>query len=452
MNFGFASVIPIILCFALVILLKNPYIGIAGGILSGIILILMKTGEFILGSCVLEVLQSSATMKTTLFVLLVGALVGAMEGSGGIRGLVLWLDKKKINIRSKVGVQLFTMLIGMLMFVDGTSSMATTSVIGKPLFEKAGIRKEKLALIVNSTASPIAWLIPFGGAGALTTGLLSQIDGYQSVAFQTVVRAIPFQFYTILLLALLFLSIILKFEIGPLSKLPPEKSRIADDQETQRDGRARDMILPLAVLLISIAVILAVTGKGNIMQGNSGDAVFYGGIAALIFTLILYAVTGTAGFKKTIRWYGKGAGSLLMITFLLFMAYIFSGILGKIGTAEYLIGLFDTVPASLLPVLTLLLSALIAYCTGTSGGTVAIMTGIIVPMAILENVSVPLVVGAIISGGVFGDQNSVISDSVILTSSMTGVDAVTHVRTQMPYCLIALGIAAVLYFVAGIVM
>ncbi|MGI5989902.1 MAG: Na+/H+ antiporter NhaC family protein [Lachnospiraceae bacterium] len=452
MNFGFASLIPIIICFAIVIIFKNPYIGIAGGIVAGTLLIFFLSHDFVLGSSVLEVLQSSPTMKTTLFVLIVGALIGAMEHSGGINGLVAWLDKKKINIHSKVGVQLFTMLIGMLMFVDGTSSMATTSVVGKPLFEKAGIRKEKLALIVNSTASPIAWLIPFGGAGALTSGLLSQIDEIGDTSFQTVVRAIPFQFYTLLLLVLLFLSIVLKFEIGPLAKLPPVESQSTSEEKSQIKGRARDMLLPLAVLLGGIALILAVTGQGNIMQGDSGSAVFYSGIVALIFTLIFYAASGTASVRDTVRWYGKGAGSLLAITFLLFMAYIFSNILGKIGTAEYLVGLFDTVPAALLPLLTLLVSALIAYCTGTSGGTVAIMTGLIVPMALLQGVSVPLVVGAIISGGVFGDQNSVISDSVILTSSMTGVDAVTHVRTQMPYCLIALGAAAVLYLIFGMVM
>lgn len=452
MDYGFLSVIPILVCFTVIIAFKNAFLAIGSGIVTALVVVFIGSREMVLFDTLFEVFSSVSTVKTTLFILIVGALVFSMEKSGGIHGMISYLERKNLNIKSKVGVQLFSMLIGILMFVDATSSMAMVAIVGKPLFQKAQIKTEKLALIVNSTASPIAWFIPFGGAGALTAGLLSQNEQIGSNAFSYVIKAMPFQFYTIILLLLLATSIIFKFEIGAIKKIPFENTKIDTGSSNEKSGKPIYMILPIALLFVGIALILLVTGNGNIMNGDSSSAVFYSGLLSLLITLVYFKTRKVASVKQSLIWYYEGAKSMFVVTLLLVVAFIFSNLLGKAGTAQYLVSLFDVVSPKLLPLITLLLASIIAFSTGTSGGTVAVVTSLIIPMALIQGSSIPLVIGAVISGSVFGDQNSVISDSVILTSSLTGVNSIKHVKTQLPYTLIALFISAILYLIFGFIL
>lgn len=449
MNFGIVSVLPIFVCLAMIFIFRNAFYAIGAGALTALLIIVAQTGRFVLPQALTEVITSSSTLKTIGFILLVGALVSAMDKSGGVRGMIAFLEKKNVNISSKIGVQLFTMLIGVLMFVDATSSMAMTSVVGKPLFNKAHIKTEKLALIVNSTSSPIAWLIPFGGAGALTAGLLSQFDEIGDDAFMYVIKAVPFHFYTIVLLLLLVVTVLMGKDFGPINKLPFEEITENESDDKSFETKSTCMVLPIVSLLFFIALILLVTGKGNILKGDSSGAVFYSAVITLVINLLYMKAKGFASVRTTLGWYLSGIKSMLMISLLLVIAFIFSNLLSKVGTADYLIGLFTVIKPQLLPLIAFILSAVISFSTGTSGGTVAVVTGIIIPMALMKGLSVPLVTGAIISGSVFGDQNSVISDTVILTSSLTGVNTLTHVRTQLPYTLTSLVISAGLYAVAG---
>lgn len=451
MDYGVLALVPIIICFLLIFISKNPFISIISGIIGAVIIVMFKQEEFILVTSIVDVFSSTSTVKTVAFILIVGAIIKATERSRGVSGLMAYLEKKKLNITSPVLVQLFTMLMGALLFVDATSSMAITSVVGKPLFNKAKIHTEKLALITNSTASPIAWLIPFGGAGALMTGLVTQVEGIPGSAFDYVLKAVPFQLYTICLLVLLVVSIIFKFEIGSIKNVEFVEEK--DDKIMDvYDGKARNMVMPIITLLISIGVILFVTGEGDILKGDGASAVFYGGILTLVLTFMYYIVQKLSTATEVLKWYFEGVKSMSVVTLLLAIALVFSDLLTKLGAANYLIGIFDVIPSSLLPVISLGISAVIAFSTGTSGGTVAIVTGVLLPMAAMSGVSIPLVLGAIVSGAVFGDQNSIISDSVILTTSVTGVDAITHVKTQLPYTLIAITIAAVAYLILGFLL
>ncbi len=444
MDYGVLAIMPIALCFILIFTSKNAYVAISCGIVSGLGIILYKENVFILLEAIESVFSNISTIKTIVFILIVGALTNALDKSGGVNGLISYLDKKKINTNSKILTQLFAMLIGILLFIDASSSMAVTSVVGKPLFKRANLSAEKLALITNSTAAPIAWIIPFGGASALLSALLSSLDGINE-PFQYVLQAIPFQFYTISLLIFLLISIVFNFEIGGIKKAKQEINM--ESSIIYEDAKARNMVIPVLVLLGSIFTILFVTGKGNILQGDTSNAVFYGGLIALAVSALLYKVQNTANFIQIGTWYVNGIRSMFMITMLLFMAFIFSFLLTRIGTATYIMGVFHYVPIEFLPLMTFLIASLIAFSTGTSGGTVSILVAFVVPIAIAYDISIPIVVGAIVSGAVFGDQNSIISDSVIMTSSMTQVDAFQHVKTQMPYTLVAFLISAILYLI-----
>ena len=451
MEYGILSLIPILVCFAFIFISRNAFVAITLGIVTAVIIIFTQSSDFVLFTAVIDVFSSISTMQTVLFILIVGAMIKATELSGGVNGLISYLEKKKINVTSPVLAQLFAMFMGMCLFVDATSSMAVTAVVGKPLFDKAKLSKEKLAIITNATAAPIAWLIPFGGAGALTTSLIAGVDGISGNAFGYVIGAMPFQLYTICLLLFLFLSIVLRFEVGSIKNYKYEELENSEKRTTLA-GKARNLVIPIVILIVSIGVILIVTGDGDILKGNSSDAVFYGGIVTLLLTLMFYKLQNICTVKVCLGWFFGGIKSMLVVTILLAVALVFSDLLAKIRTANYLVSLLGEMSPNLFPVIVLLLSAIIGFSTGTSGGTVAIVSGLVLPMAVMLDVNISLILGAIVSGAVFGDQSTIISDSVILTSSVTKVNSIVHVKTQLPYTITALSISAVLYLILGFIL
>ncbi len=451
MELGIISILPITICLALILLTKNAFISIFSGLFTASIILFFTNGTtFTVLNSIINIATDPYQFKIIGFVVLTGALVGAMQQSGGIDGVVNLLKKRKTNSSSKVTGQLFTMLIGILMFMDATSSMAVTAVVGKPIFKESKIPKEKLALIVNSTAAPIAWIIPFGGAGAMIAGALNGAGVDSSISFGYVLEAVGFQFYSIILLIILALSIILKKEIGPV------KDMVYIDEELEEikveDKKAINMILPIIVLIISILVMILYTGNGNILLGDGATAVFTSGFFTLVFTIIFYRIQNLGDFNTIFSWVFAGMKNMVEICVLLLIAFAFGSVIHQIGTASFLVQVTQFIPNSILPLAVFVLCSLVAFATGTSSGTVAIMIPLVIPVIISTGGSIPLAVGAAVSGAVFGDQNSVISDSVIMTSSMTGVEPITHVKTQMPYTLLSLFISSILYLVLGFIL
>ncbi len=451
MEASFISLIPICICLALIFFIKNAFISILSGLFSASVILYFNNGTlFTAIDSIVEVATTPYQFKIIGFVILTGALVCLMQQAGGIDGVVNWLQKRKKNTSSKILGQLFTMLIGISMFMDGTSSMAVTAVIGKPIFMEAKLSKEKLALIVNSTAAPIAWIIPFGGAGAMIAGALNESGIDASLSFGYVFQAVMFQFYTILLLLLLVIIIIFNIEIGPIKNIEYQDHIIEDIHVENK--RARNMIVPILSLIIMIFTLLFYTGDGNIMQGDGSTAVFSAGIITVSLTIIFFRIQNIGTFNEILSWAFQGMKNMLEISVLLLIAFAFGSVISDIGTAQYLVQMTNYIPASVLPLAILLLCSIIAFTTGTSSGTVAIMIPLVIPVIISSGGSIPLAIGAVVSGSVFGDQNSVISDSVLMTSSMTGVNPIVHVRTQMPYTLIALGISAIFYLICGFII
>ena len=450
MELGIISLIPIIICLILILLTKNAFVSILSGLISASIIILAVDGtQFTVINSIIEVATNPYQFKIIGFVVLTGALVSAMQLSGGIDGVINLLQKGRRKTNSKVMGQLFTMLIGILMFMDGTSSMAITAVVGKVIFKQLKLPKEKLALIVNSTAAPIAWIIPFGGAAAMVAGALTEAGVPAGESFTYVVKAIIFQFYTIILLIIIALSVILNKDFSTIKNSEYKEEDL--EELNIKNNKAINMILPILVLISSIFIMLFYTGKGNIMNGDGATSVFTSGCIALFITAIFYRIQNLGSFNTILSWIFTGMRNMLEIAILLIVAFAFGAIIQKIGTAAYLVQITEFIPTAVLPIAVLVLSTIIAFSTGTSSGTVAIMIPLIIPMVIASGGSIPLTVGAVISGAVFGDQNSVISDSVIMTSSMTGVEPIRHVKTQMPYTLLALGISAALYLICGLV-
>lgn len=165
MEYGIFSILPILITLVIVFVGKNVFLALLSGIFSAAILIGFFTGDYLTGmESIAMVFSDSGTAMTTFFVLMTGAIMCVVSRSGGVEGLVLYCTEKRKLISSPVAAQLISFVLGLLLFVDGTSSIAVTAMVGKPFFKKFGVPNEKLALISNSTGAAVAWLIPFGSA------------------------------------------------------------------------------------------------------------------------------------------------------------------------------------------------------------------------------------------------------------------------------------------------
>ena len=210
-----------------------------------------------------------------------------------------------------------------------------------------------------------------------------------------------------------------------------------------------NMIIPLLFLVATIFTLLLLGENGNIADEDGAMSVFSAGVLALIFSAVFYRVHGICTIDKYISWVIDGMTGMFPLTMILVLAYSFSSMLSILGTASYIASFTVYLPSSFILPASLLVAAVISYATGTSGGTVSFLVPILIPVAYASGIPLQYMIGVIISGSVFGDQSSPISDSVILSSTMTGTRIIDHVRTELPYTLIALLMAFVAFAILG---
>lgn len=388
---------------------------------------------------------------------MIGSFVHVIEASGGIRGLLILLTERKQVVTSKRRAELLAYLIGLLLFIEGTSSTVISGVSAKPFFDRYGIPREKLAYITDSTSSPVAWLFPLNAAGAFLMAMIgTQISagtiGGDPLSY--VVRSIPFQLYSIFAVTLVGITVVTGRDLKMMEDLSESRVESEELSILQEKGfkkpRAMNMILPTMALILSIFGILYITGEGYIGSGNGSVAIFNGMIQTLILTGVYYGIQGVAGPKKYIEWCIEGMSNFLQITIILVLAFALINLLNQLGLGGYMAQVSGEMNPVLLPVTIFLLGSLISVATGTSGGTTAVLMPIAIPMAVNLGVDIHLTIGAVVSSAVFGDHCSPISDSTILASMISEVDVMDHVRTQLPYALISGVVSAAGFLLLGI--
>ncbi len=458
-EYGFLSIIPMIIVLIIAFYKRNVFLALATGLITSSVIVGTVTGNYLSGiTAIANVFTSSGTAATTFFVLLMGGIMTAASRSGGFEGLVRYATERKRIITTRRRAEMLPSVLGLLLFADGTSSITVTSMSGKPFFHKFGIPKERLAFIANSTGSAVAWFVPFGSAAAVFVSFLTPVMtdlGISDNPFSIVLRAVPFQFFAIALMIVLFTTVITGKDIGPKKRTDTESDEdsIVDvyekDIPADKKPLARNMIIPLLFLVASIFTLLLISGNGNIADGDGSSSVFSAGVLTLLFAGILYRVQGLCTIDKYISWCIDGMTGMFPLTMILVLAYSFSSMLSILGTASYIASFTAYLPGAFLLPASLLAAAVISYATGTSGGTVSLLIPIMIPVAYASDIPLEYMIGVIISGAVFGDQSSPISDSVILSSSMTGTKIIDHVRTELPYPLIALFMALIAFTILG---
>lgn len=465
---GIFSLLPPFLAIFLAIRTRQVYISLLAGIFCAFLILnqwnpitaFLTSIEALVG-----VFKDEGNTRTIFFCALVGGLLSAIRHNGGVSGFVQYVQKRAGdstgNIKA-VKLELAAYVTGLLLFIETSISALTVGAIFKPLFDRNGISREKLALLADTSSAPSSILIPLNAWGAFIVSLLVA-NGIQQ-PFSLMVQSMPYNFYPLVLLPLMFFLIYRRRDLGLLRSARAHAfEESSSPSEALHKDRPVYLILPILSLVVSLPVLLVwdgwLTGEG----GGLLDRIFAsigrasGTKSVLLAVVLSIVVTGFQSRIRHGRWRNgfsqsvlQGTVELVPLALLMILAFAIGQACRDLETGIYLSSVVQSwIPSAFLPMIIFLISCLVSFSTGTSWGTFAIMMSISIPLAQSSSLHLPLVVAAVLSGGVFGDHCSPISDTTIISSMASGSDHIAHVRTQMPYALIAGGVSAVFFAMAG---
>lgn len=500
---GPVTLIPPLIAIILAFVTKNVVLSLFVGIFSGTIIVQYATGANIISGIILGfadivdyVLTSLAdpwNAGIILQVLTIGGLIALITSSGGARAVAESLSKKATG---PISTQVITWILGLLVFFDDYANALIVGPIMRPVSDKMNISRERLAFVVDATAAPVAGIALISTWIGYEVGLIN--DAYQSIgqnvnAYGIFLETLPYRFYNILMLFFVVLTSITLREFGSMKKAQ-ERARdtgqlIAEGSFLENEGEETEVVvkgkasiwnalIPIGALIVFSFVGFYTDGRQTIMASDNtaliqlletspfsfaairetfgvSDAsvvLFQAALVASVVALIMGALQGHYTFGKGIDIWVSGMKTLIITGVILLLAWSLSGVMNDLGTANYLVSLLgDTMPAFLLPTVIFVLGAIISFATGTSYGTMGILMPLAIPLATAmqpENSEfIVMSVGAVLTGAIFGDHSSPISDTTILSSMGAGSNLLDHVKTQLPYALTVAAISIVFGYI-----
>jgi Na+/H+ antiporter NhaC len=453
------SILPPLLAIALAIITRQVILSLSVGIWIGFCLLesvnpLAGIGLALDG--IVNVFSDAGDTRVLMFTLIIGGLIATIEKLGGVRGFIHLLEHRNWVTNGK-RAQWLAYSTGVVVFIESNITLLIAGAISRPLFDRYKISREKLAYIIDSTSAPICVLIPLNAWGAVIISLLgsAEIDN----PIDVFIYAIPFNLYPIVVILFCAFVIGKNIEIGPMKKAqerteagellwanatPMVDPSILSQQVERTDAdKARFMIVPIAVMVIGMPLGLFVTGDGNLSAGSGSTSVLWAVLAALVTSWGLALQQSRLNLEELMQIFLKGAGGLLPVTMILLFALALGDVANLLGTGVYVAQLVQqSIPLALLLPLLFVISGFIAFAIGSSWGTFAIMIPLAMQIAVPLDLNSSLFLAAVLSGSVFGDHASPISDTTVVASMASATDHIDHVRTQLPYALISGGIAA----------
>jgi len=480
---GLLSLLPPLLAIGLALWTRQVFLSLAAGLWIGFLILaggnpLRGTFETIDG--IVSVFAEAGNTRIIIFTLVVGALIALIQRSGGVAGFVNALMKLLDAMSEKAEsrgqrklVELLALGTGLLLFIESNISILTVGTLYRPLFDRLKIPREKLAYIADSGSAPSSILIPFNAWGAYIMGLIAaqQAGGIElgGSPFEILIGATVLNFYPMLVILTLVFVILSGRDIGGMRKAEirakqtgaltrPDAQVMLGDTATHAEpksgvaARARNMLIPLLLMVGLMPVFLLMTGSGDIAAGSGSKSVLYATSFAVIGAMLLYKIGGELGIRESFESVLSGMSGMVPLAILMVLAFALGSLCRELGTGIYVAETAKGfISPALVPALVFLISCFVAFSTGTSWGTFAIMIAIAVPLAQNMGVSPTLAIAAALGGGVFGDHCSPTSDTSIIASMATANDHIDHIRTQLPYALLGGAITTVLYLILGFV-
>ncbi|NLG61880.1 MAG: C4-dicarboxylate ABC transporter [Candidatus Cloacimonetes bacterium] len=460
------SLLPPVLAIAFAIIWRHVYLALAAGVWLGYTILAGWNPIAGLGGAIdgaIAVLGDAGNAKVIVFTLVIGALIATIEAAGGVQGFVRWLEQRDY-VTSPRRARMLPWIIGCIIFIESNITVLVAGAIGRPLIDRYRVSREKLAYLIDSTSAPICILIPLNACGAYVLGILNELGVADPLG--VFAGSIPVNFYAISALLLSGTVAYTGWAVGPMKKAE-ERTRggqvlsegaqpmidpdvISPDVREDIPRRMRNMIVPIATLVLMMPVGLLITGNGDITAGSGSTSVLWAVLAALAVAWVMLVAQRIFTVNELTQVGLKGAGGLVGLALVLLLALALGGVTRDLGTGQYVANLTaGLLPPYILLPLTFLVAGGIAFATGTSWGTFAIMLPIAVPAAAAMGLPLSPFVAASLAGGVFGDHASPISDTTIVSSMAAATDHIDHVRTQLPYALLAGGIATIAFAITG---
>ena len=465
------SLIPPVVAIVLALITKEVYSSLFVGILIGGVFWsgfrFEKTITHVFQDGIVGVLSDSYNVGILVFLVVLGIMVCMMNKAGGSAAFGRWASK---HIKTRVGAQLTTILLGILIFIDDYFNCLTVGSVMRPVTDQHNVSRAKLSYLIDATAAPVCIIAPISSWAAAVTGFVKGEDG-----FSIFIRAIPYNFYAILTVVMMVAIVVLKFDYGPM-KLH-EKNAVKGDLYTTEDrpyataenemeegkGNVIDLVLPILVLIVCCIIGMIYTGgffsgTGFVKAFSGSDAsvgLMLGSFFAFIITVIFYAVRRVLSFSDSMSCVPEGFKAMVPAILILTFAWTLKAMTDSLGAAEFVANGMQKAAGglvSLLPAIIFLVGCFLAFATRTSWGTFGILIPIVVAVFSGTNEQMMIIsISACMAGAVCGDHCSPISDTTIMASAGGQCNHVNHVTTQLPYAITAAIVSCVSYVIAGFV-
>lgn len=446
-SYGALSVLPPVLSIILAIYTRNIIVALTLGALSGTFFLnnynpFSATISLIRDHIFVQVSSPSNT-QVILITLIIGGFVKLLEDSGGARAFSASMVKL---VSSKRKGQVATWLSGISVFFSDTANSLIVGPLFRPVFKELKICREKLAYIIDTTAAPVVILVPLASWGVYITGLIntSYIDmGIVAEPYDVLFDVWPYMFYAMLALLAVPMIISTGKDFGPMARaqekyLSSEQTNNVVEQNEEPETHLIMFILPFALMIGTLVIVLGYYHfLGGGISGNINTALVLGYILASLGCAYILKKFQNMTFEESMNRFFEGIGGLISIAAILALAWALSSICRELETGQYLAAMIgDALDPRFIPIAVFLIGAMMSFATGSSFGTFAILMATTLPAANILGADLILTIAAILSGGLFGDHTSPISDTTVLASMGAGCPHLDHVTTQIPYALI----------------
>ena len=466
------SLVPPVIAIGLALITKEVYsslfIGIAiGGLFyanfnfEGTVIHIFQDG--IIGS-----LTDGYNMGIIVFLVILGIMVCMMNMAGGSKAFGRWAET---HIKTRVGAQLATILLGALIFIDDYFNCLTVGSVMRPVTDRQNISRAKLSYLIDATAAPICIIAPVSSWAAAVSGFVEGEDG-----FTVFLKAIPYNYYALLTIVMMVTMVVMKVEFGSMKT--HEVNAIngdlfttgdlvfdgTDDEKGNDNGKVIDLVLPVITLIICCVIGMIYSGGffsgegiGFVEAFSNSDAsvgLMLGSFFAFLITVLFYAYRKVLSFKDSMACVPEGFKAMVPAILILTFAWTLKSMTDSLGAKEYVAGLMESAAGGLvtmLPAIIFIVGCLLAFATGTSWGTFGILIPIVVAVFEGRDATMMIIsISACMAGAVCGDHCSPISDTTIMASAGGQCNHVNHVSTQLPYAITCAVVSCITYIIAGV--
>ena len=477
-HMGIVSIVPPVLAIVLAIWTKRVYFSLFVGIVVGILIYtasiggtLIEVTETLVGN-----LADDWNARVMLFTVLLGGLLGIMYSSGGSRAFGEWASKVLTTRKSSL---VGTWVLGLLIFFDDYFNTLTVGSVMRNITDRFQVSREKLAYIIDSTAAPVAIVVPISTWIAFAMSLyVAEFERLEIEIepFGLFLETIPFNFYSIAAIIMVFYLAVSNLEFGPMARAEKralEKNELFDEAtkdeipgqditnlEVSEKGTVLDLLIPIVILIGGTILGIIYTGGyfepgigfvDAVGDADAATALVYGTLVASIVGIVMYISRKVLPLKDCMENFITGIKAMVPALAILLLAWSIGDVAGMVGTGAYVAEIVGAhLPFWIIPFSIFLTSAFMAFSTGTSWGTFAIMMPIGVPVAVTVGIDPAMCIAAVLGGAIFGDHSSPISDTTVLSSTGAGCNHMDHVNTQLPYAIVAAVVSAVGYILAAL--